>query len=183
MLLGGPFNQLDNSNDARLKLLCVPYNSSLEINDVGSAAPELLSFLTSDGFKTLHAVLYCPDPVIYGPGPFPLICAVYGCPHVQQVNRSWCQSVDMRVQRLCSLGFALVKCDNRGSARRGLAFEGAIKKRLGSFEALDQVTAVRHLAMKGIADLKRVGIYGWSYGGYLAAMLLMSFIQQLQELQ
>ena len=54
MPLGGPFNQLDNSNDDCLKLLCVPYNSSLEINDVGYAAPELLSFPTSDGSETLH---------------------------------------------------------------------------------------------------------------------------------
>jgi dipeptidyl-peptidase-4 len=66
----------------------------------------------------------------------------------------------------------VLKCDNRGSSRRGLAFEGAIKGRLGRIEVLDQVTAVRHVVMKRIADPLRVGIYGWSYGGYLAAMCL-----------
>jgi len=134
--------------------------------------PELLSFPTSDGTHELHAALYLPDQKIYGTGPYPLICSVYGGPHVQRVTRSWFQTIDMRAQRLCSLGFAVAKCDNRGSSRRGLSFEGAIKRRLGRIEILDQVTAVRYLTVRGIVDPTRVGIYGWSYGGYLAAMCL-----------
>lgn len=78
----------------------------------------------------------------------------------------------MRAQRLRSLGFAVVKCDNRGSSRRGVAFESCIHQRLGRLEVLDQVTAVRQLVQRGIADPSRVGIYGWSYGGYLSAMCL-----------
>jgi len=135
-------------------------------------APELLSFPTTDGTETLHAALYRPDPRVHGPGPYPLICSVYGGPHVQRVNRSWSQCCDMRAQRLRSLGFCVVKCDNRGSSRRGLAFEGAIRRRLGRLEVLDQVAAVRHLVLCGIADSRRIGVYGWSYGGYLAAMCL-----------
>jgi len=137
------------------------------------SAPEILSFATSDGTETLYAALYKPDPTIFGPGPYPLVCAVYGGPHVQRVNRSWSQSADMRAQHLRSLGFAVVKCDNRGSSRRGVAFEGAIRKKLGRLEVLDQVAAVRHLVQLGIADPARVGIYGWSYGGYLSAMCLV----------
>lgn len=135
-------------------------------------APELLSFPTTDGTETLHAALYRPDARIHGPGPYPLVCAVYGGPHVQRVNRSWSQCCDMRAQRLRSLGFVVVKCDNRGSSRRGLAFEGAIRRKLGRLEVLDQVAAVRHLTLRNIADPSRVGVYGWSYGGYLAAMCL-----------
>ena len=135
-------------------------------------APELLTFPSSDGTETLHAALYRPDARIHGPGPYPLICAVYGGPHVQRVNRSWSQCADMRAQRLRSLGFCVVKCDNRGSSRRGLAFESAISRRLGRLEVLDQVAVVRQLTVRGIADPTRVGIYGWSYGGYLAAMCL-----------
>ena len=134
--------------------------------------PEMVSFPTSDGAETLYAALYRPDPAVYGPGPYPLICAVYGGPHVQRVNRSWSQCADMRAQRLRSLGFCVIKCDNRGSSRRGLKFESAISRRLGRIEVLDQVAAVRQLTIRGIADPNRVGIYGWSYGGYLAAMCL-----------
>jgi dipeptidyl aminopeptidase/acylaminoacyl peptidase len=135
-------------------------------------APEFISFPTSDGTETLHAALYRPNPHLHGPGPYPLICAVYGGPHVQRVNRSWSQSADMRAQRLRSLGFCVVKCDNRGSSRRGLSFESAISRRLGRLEVLDQVAAVRQLVVRGIADPRRVGVYGWSYGGYLSAMCL-----------
>jgi dipeptidyl-peptidase 4 len=134
--------------------------------------PELMSFPTSDGTEVLHATVYRPDGRIYGPGPYPLVCAVYGGPHVQRVNRSWSQCADMRAQRLRSLGFCVVKCDNRGSSRRGLAFESSIARRLGRLEVLDQVAAVRQLTMRGIVDPNRVGVYGWSYGGYLAAMCL-----------
>jgi hypothetical protein len=135
-------------------------------------APELISFPTSDGSETLHAAVYKPDPRVYGNGPYPLICAVYGGPHVQRVNRSWSQCADMRAQRFRSLGFCVVKCDNRGSSRRGLSFESSIARRLGRLEVLDQVAAVRQLTVRGIADAARVGIYGWSYGGYLSAMCL-----------
>ena len=135
-------------------------------------APELMTFPSSDGTESLHAALYRPDARIHGPGPYPLVCAVYGGPHVQRVNRSWSQCADMRAQRLRSLGFCVVKCDNRGSSRRGLAFESAISRRLGRLEVLDQVAVVRQLTVRGIADPNRVGIYGWSYGGYLAAMCL-----------
>lgn len=135
-------------------------------------APELITFPTSDGSETLNAAVYKPDPRVYGNGPYPLICAVYGGPHVQRVNRSWSQCADMRAQRFRSLGFCIIKCDNRGSSRRGLAFESAISRRLGRLEVLDQVAAVRQLTVRGIADSSRVGVYGWSYGGYLSAMCL-----------
>jgi len=134
--------------------------------------PELLSFRTADDATQLHAALYRPDPKTHGPGPYPLVLSVYGGPHVQRVNRSHAQTNDMRAQRLRSLGFAVLKCDNRGSSRRGLRFEQCLHRRLGHAEVLDQVAAVRWLALQGIADPERVGIYGWSYGGYLAAMCL-----------
>ncbi|KAL3917584.1 MAG: hypothetical protein SGILL_004644 [Bacillariaceae sp.] len=150
-------------------------DKSMEISNESISnlpAPELMTFPSSDGTESLHAALYRPDSRIHGPGPYPLVCAVYGGPHVQRVNRSWSQCADMRAQRLRSLGFCVVKCDNRGSSRRGLAFESAISRRLGRLEVLDQVAVVRQLSVRGIADPTRVGIYGWSYGGYLAAMCL-----------
>ena len=169
----GPSTEGSGAVAKNLKLRCVFYDAVKDfIPSMSPPPPELLSFPTSDGITTLHAALYRPNPKIHGPGPYPLICSVYGGPHVQRVTKSWCQCADMRVQRLCSMGFAVVKCDNRGSSRRGLEFEAAVKKNLGRFEVLDQVTAVRYLVMKRIADPLRVGIYGWSYGGYLAAMCL-----------
>jgi dipeptidyl-peptidase-4 len=81
-------------------------------------------------------------------------------------------TVNMREQYLCEQGFLVFMLDNRGSARRGLAFESAIKHRLGQIEVADQVTGVRWLVERGLADPARVGVYGWSYGGYMALMCL-----------
>jgi dipeptidyl-peptidase-4 len=97
---------------------------------------------------------------------------VYGGPHAQTVNNSWAMTVSMRAQYLRSLGFLVFLLDNRGSARRGLEFESALRHALGSVEVRDQVDGVRWLVNQGLADPQRVGIYGWSYGGYMALMCL-----------
>ncbi|RKP25697.1 Alpha/Beta hydrolase protein, partial [Syncephalis pseudoplumigaleata] len=69
------------------------------------------------------------------------------------------------------LGFAVVIIDGRGSSQRGLAFEAPIQRRLGRIELADQLAGLRWLAReRGIVDMERVAISGWSYGGYLSLM-------------
>lgn len=132
--------------------------------------PELLTIPSRDG-ETLYGAIYRP-PEEFGPGPHPTIVSVYGGPHAQMVADSWRLTVAMRAQYLRSLGFLVFSLDNRGSARRGLAFEGKVKGNLGDLEVQDQVDGVRWLVEQGWADPRRVGIYGWSYGGYMALMCL-----------
>lgn len=129
--------------------------------------PELVTLKSRDGVE-LHGAMYRPE----GSGPFPTIVSVYGGPHAQRVTQSWGMTVDMRAQYLADQGFLVFKLDNRGSARRGLAFEGAIKHDMGNLEVQDQVDGVNWLVDRGLADKDRVGIYGWSYGGYMSAMAL-----------
>jgi dipeptidyl-peptidase-4 len=137
------------------------------VEALGLVPPELTTVTTRDG-ETLHAALYRPE----GEGPFPTVVAVYGGPHAQLVTDAWARTVNLRAQHLRGLGHLVVSVDNRGSWGRGLAFEGAVKHDLGSLEVRDQVDALRALAARGLVDLDRVGIYGWSYGGYLSAMCL-----------
>lgn len=139
------------------------------IEQLGLRPPRLVEITNRQG-DLLYGAVY--QPVGAGSGPFPAIVAVYGGPHSQQVTRGWLMTANMRAQYLRSLGFLVFILDNRGSARRGLAFEAPIKGRLGHWEVEDQVDGVRWLIDSGLADLQRVGIYGWSYGGYLAAMCL-----------
>ncbi|KAG6574489.1 putative dipeptidyl peptidase [Phytophthora cinnamomi] len=135
--------------------------------------PKIISVPTRDGKETLYGAVYLPDPKIYGDGPHPTLVSVYGGPHVQRVARMWAMTVDMRAQRFRDMGYAVLKVDNRGSFRRGSAFEGAIKHCMGTIEILDQQDAVRKLVDEGITIEDRVGIYGWSYGGYMSAISLM----------
>jgi len=137
---------------------------------LGLSAPQIVAFQNCNG-DTLYGALYFP-PAEYGSGPYPVIVSVYGGPHAQRVTRNWAVTADMRAQYLASLGFLVFKVDNRGSARRGLAFEGVIKHNMGDVEVQDQVDGVKWLVEQGLADPARVGIYGWSYGGYMAALCL-----------
>jgi len=120
----------------------------------------------------LHCCIYKPDVGLHGQGPYPCVVAVYGGPHVQRVTNMWVTRADMRAQRLAQHGIVVIKCDNRGSSRRGLRFEGAIKHDMGNLEISDQRRAVQHFVELGLVDKDKVGIYGWSYGGYMSAMAL-----------
>jgi dipeptidyl-peptidase-4 len=137
------------------------------VAEFGLAPPELHSFPARDG-TTLHAALYAPE----GRGPHALIVSVYGGPHVQRVVRGWELTIDLRAQYLRQLGYAVLVVDNRGSSRRGLEFEGAIRYAMGGIEVRDQEDGVRWAVARGVADARRVGVYGWSYGGYMALMCL-----------
>ena len=136
-------------------------------------APRFVSFPSTDGKVSLRACLYEPEPAVHGPGPYPCVVSCYGGPHVQFVSNTWgMATADLRAQFLRAQGFLVVKVDNRGADRRGLAFESAIIGDLGNLEVDDQVAAVRHVESLGKCDPSRVGIMGWSYGGYLSAMCL-----------
>ncbi len=134
-------------------------------------SPEIVELESRDGTK-LYGAIYRPDPKMHGQGPYPTVISVYGGPHAQRVTDSWSLTVDMRAQYLRERGYLVFRLDNRGSGRRGLAFEGAIKHDMGRLEVQDQVDGVHWLAKQGLCDPDRVAIYGWSYGGYMSAMAL-----------
>ncbi len=121
---------------------------------------------------TLEGMIYAPDEGRFGKGPYPTIVDVYGGPHAQRVMNAWRSTANMRAQYLRSLGFLVFTLDNRGSANRGLEFESAIRWDMGHAEVDDQVDGVRWLVEAGLADRERVGVYGWSYGGFMALMCL-----------
>lgn len=133
--------------------------------------PRLVTLESRDGVE-LHGAIYEPPPDAKAKAPYPVLVSVYGGPHAQRVTSSWGMTVDMRAQFYASQGYLVFKLDNRGSARRGLSFEGALRHDMGNIEVADQVDGVAWLVKEGLADPKRVGIYGWSYGGYMSAMAL-----------
>jgi dipeptidyl-peptidase-4 len=130
--------------------------------------PEPVRLTTRTG-ETLHGLFYRPD----GDGPHPTVVFVYGGPHVQRVFDAWDPTVDLRAQHLRSEGYAVVKIDNRGSARRGVAFASSLYGETGRVEIEDQADGVRQLIERGWVHPQRVGITGWSYGGYATLMALL----------
>lgn len=136
--------------------------------------PEIVQIQANDG-TTLFGALYKPDETRFGPPPYKTLISVYGGPSVQLVCDSWMNTVDMRAQYLRSRGILVWKLDNRGTARRGLKFESCLKYNAGRIDAEDQLTGAEWLIKKGLAKVGHIGLYGWSYGGYLSAMTLARF--------
>lgn len=136
--------------------------------------PEIMQVETNDG-TILYGALYKPDEAKFGPPPYKTMINVYGGPSVQLVSDSWLNTVDMKAQFLRSKGVLVWKMDNRGSSRRGLTFEGALKNKAGQIDAEDQLSGAEWLIKQGLAKTCHIGIYGWSYGGYMSAMTLARF--------
>lgn len=97
---------------------------------------------------------------------YPVIVSVYGGPHAQSVRNSWPGVVNWD-QALAQKGFVIWQMDNRGSSGRGHAWEAKLYRRTGKVELEDQKTGIDYLVKLGFVDEKRIGITGWSYGGYM----------------
>ena len=101
---------------------------------------------------------------------YPAIIDVYGGPGTQRVTDSWTGSSFTQI--LTRAGYVVFQLDNRGSAFRGVKFQSLIQGRLGDIEVRDQILGARWLASQPFIDARRIGVCGWSYGGYMTAMLL-----------
>ncbi|MHC4470264.1 MAG: S9 family peptidase, partial [Planctomycetota bacterium] len=139
---------------------------------LGLVPPELVTVEAEDG-TLLHGAVYEPpaaDPALAAgesTPPGPAIVSVYGGPHAQRVANEWSLTVELRAQHLARNGYVVFLLDNLGSANRGLAFEGALARRFGTVEVQDQLAGARHLAARPDVDPERIGVFGWSYGGYM----------------
>jgi dipeptidyl-peptidase-4 len=101
---------------------------------------------------------------------YPVLIDVYGGPGAQRVTNSW---GSLFHQYLAQHGYVVFMLDNRGSGMRGVRFETALGGRMGDIEVQDQVRGVEFLRSLPFVDAKRIGIFGWSYGGYMTLMCLM----------
>jgi dipeptidyl-peptidase-4 len=100
---------------------------------------------------------------------YPVFLFTYGGPHSQRVTRTWGNYFD---QYMAQQGFVVFRLDNRGSSRRERAFTDVIYNNLGKNEVEDQVTGIDWLGQQSFVDPKRVGVFGWSYGGFMTLRLL-----------
>lgn len=100
---------------------------------------------------------------------YPVYLSTYGGPHAQHVSRKWGNMFD---QYMAQQGFVVFRLDNRGSSRRERAFTDVIYKELGKHEVQDQITGIDWLAKQKFVDAKRIGVFGWSYGGFMSLRLL-----------
>ncbi|WP_293676812.1 S9 family peptidase [uncultured Phenylobacterium sp.] len=100
---------------------------------------------------------------------YPAIVQVYGGPGSSMVQKAWMAPED---QLLLDAGYILFRLDNRGTPHRAVAFKTAIDRRMGQLEVDDQIAGARYLQTLPYVDKARLGVTGWSYGGYMTLLLL-----------
>ncbi len=103
---------------------------------------------------------------------YPVIVFVYGGPMGQSVTDTWAAGFN---EILAREGFIVFTIDNRGTGFRGTAFDAPIFRRMGDIEVRDQMVGANYLKSLDFVDPARIGVWGWSYGGY---MTLMSLFKQ-----
>jgi dipeptidyl-peptidase-4 len=137
-----------------------PYAATLPV-------PEYGTLKASDGEVLNYEIL---KPVGFDPAKkYPAIVSVYGGPHAQTVSRSW-QKVGERPY--LEDGYVIFKLDNRGSSNRSAKFKRALDRRMGTVEVEDQLAGARFLAGLPYVDADKLGVMGWSYGGFMTLMLM-----------
>ncbi len=149
-------NQLDDTHPY------TPYKDSHLAWTYGTLTAE-------DGQELDYRVLWPEGHTPDTASPAPAIQLVYGGPHVQQVANRW---RSLYPQYLADQGYVVFQLDNRGAWNRGKAFEDVIYQQMGQPEVTDQALGTKWLASQPGVDGDRIGVQGWSYGGYMTLMML-----------
>jgi len=140
-------------------------NNVAELETYQIRVPEFFTVARADG-TPLHAMMIRPAG-FDASQKYPVIVHLYGGPHAQVVRNGWGGSNFLWHQMMAQKGYIIFSVDNRGMAARGHAFETPIHKRMGEVELADQLAAVNYLKSQPFVDGSRIGIWGWSYGGYM----------------
>ena len=134
------------------------------------AKKEFFTFNAPDGTE-LNG--YMMKPSNFDPNKqYPVLMYVYGGPGSQTVQNSWNGSRDYWHMHLVSQGYIVASIDNRGTGARGKDFKHITYKTLGKYEVEDQIAGGKYLAGLPYTDPDRIGIWGWSYGGYMSSLSL-----------
>lgn len=141
------------------------------MKDYGFVTQEFFSFKTSEGVQ-LDGTTIKPAQMEAG-RKYPVLMFLYGGPGSQKVMDKW-NGVDYYAwfQYLAQQGYVVAIVDNRGTGGRGAAFKKATYGQMGKLETIDQGEAARYIGAQPWADAARIGIFGWSYGGYLSSLAM-----------
>ena len=131
---------------------------------------ETLSVDNGEGIKINGWMIKPPD--FNAAKKYPILIFVYGGPGKQTVVNEWQGPDFFWHQSLAQQGYIVASFDNRGTKGRGLAFSNSIYKDMGKYEVIDQLAMARYLASLPYIDATRMGVWGWSYGGYMTSLLL-----------
>jgi len=140
--------------------------------EYGAIPVEFFDFKTSDKVE-LNGWMIKPSAPEFQNQKLPVLMFVYGGPGSQQVTDAWKGSNYWWFQMLAQQGYVVACVDNRGTGARGEEFKKMTYKQLGHYEVMDQIEAAKHLGTLDFVDPEKIGIFGWSYGGYMSTNCIL----------
>lgn len=132
------------------------------------------SIKAADGVTDLYYRLVLP-PDFDETKKYPTVVYVYGGPHAHNVDASWHWASRSWETYMAQKGYVLFILDNRGSENRGRDFEQATFRNLGQEEMKDQMKGVEFLKTLPYVDMDRLGVHGWSFGGFMTTSLMTTY--------
>ncbi len=134
---------------------------------------EVSSLKAEDGTELYYRLI---KPADFDPSEkYPVFVYVYGGPHAQLVSNSYQGGAGLFLNYMASQGYVVFTLDNRGSADRGFEFESIIHRNLGDIEVQDQMEGVKFLKSLNYVDTTRIGVDGWSYGGFMTISMKLDY--------
>jgi dipeptidyl-peptidase-4 len=148
------------------------YSAPNPFDGYNTGKTEIFTLKSSDGYDLYCRKILPPD--FDENKKYPMIVYVYGGPHSQQISNHWLGGTKkvLWLNYMAQNGYIVFTLDNRGSANRGLEFEQKIFRQLGTVEIEDQMVGVNYLRSLSYVDTTRMGVYGWSYGGFMTTSLM-----------
>lgn len=162
---------LNTSKGKTIKVLEDNNDLVERLGEYALSQKEFFEFSTVDGTQ-LNAYMIKPADFDQSKQ-YPVLMYVYGGPGSQNVRNSWGGTRDFWHHQLAAEGYIVVCVDNRGTGARGRDFKHATYAQLGNLETQDQIAGAKYLAGLPYVDASRIGIWGWSYGGYMSSLSLM----------
>ncbi|MBY8961587.1 DPP IV N-terminal domain-containing protein [Flavobacterium sp. D11R37] len=135
---------------------------------------ELVTVTAADGKTPLNGRLIYPAD-FDASKKYPVMLYVYGGPHAQLVTNEWLGGASLFDYYMAQQGFVVFTLDNRGSDARGRDFEHVIHRQLGQNEIADQMKGIDYLKAKQFVDQDKIGVYGWSFGGFMTTTLMTTY--------
>lgn len=134
---------------------------------------ELVSLTAADGKTPLNGRLIYPAD-FDASKKYPVMVYVYGGPHAQLVSNKWLGGASLFDYYMAQNGYVVFTVDNRGSDARGRDFEHVVHRQLGQNEMADQMKGIEFLKSKSFVDQNKIGVYGWSFGGFMTTSLMVN---------
>ncbi len=161
---------LRNSNGKTLRVLEDNHALKDTLKNYRLGKKSFFRFTTSQG-TGLNGWMLTP-PGFDSTKKYPVLMYVYGGPGSNTVDNSYGGTMDMWFQMMAERGYIVASVDNRGTGGRGADFQKCTYMHLGELETQDQIETAKYFASKLYVAKDRIGIWGWSYGGYMAAMCI-----------